>query len=444
MPIDNKDLGKYKRPGIFIEEKDLSMIERPIQEVLINLVPGFSKKGPFNKPIRIDDPGVFEDIYGPIDKNLENKGSYFHGTVEDMLNAGPIWALNLLKTDPIRDTLEWEAISVAAQYDNSDKETAPYERFFNRQDFWERDVESFSDVVYEQFLTSGSPDPNKNLFSITNMGDKKVTVWMFKSSITGFDVSAEQWYGGQDKVPLFMNPKDYISDYMVSVLSVVGDYTDYATLSADPYWGAYFNSNGLIKTQVQNFVNDRLTTVNAYYDVCLIPNFRDVSGLDMYIKNVVNANTDRTGLFCYYNEDVLLNSDFYKGNIDTIGQTLVVTEDVLNNIIPKTSIDFMSYKANISENISYIEKILDTISSPSNAFGNFSSNMSVAFVSGRTAQYTNWYTNISPTGSTDSYAKLITNGSTTNITLSDIIGVNVNDVIYFSKAFGPVDSTTPY
>jgi hypothetical protein len=441
MPISNKDLGKYKRPGIFIEEIDLSIISRPVQEVLINLVPGFSKKGPFNKPVLVNDPQTFEDIFGPVDKNLENKGSYFHRTVEDMLTVGPIWALNLLATDPNRDTLQWESISVAAQYDNGPVNTAGYEYFFNRQDFWERDVESFMDIVDEAYATNpNQPNPAHDLFSITNMGDKTVTVWTFKSSITGFDVSAESWYGGADKVPLFMNPKDYISDYMISVLSVVGDYTDYATLSKDPYWGQYFNTNGLLKAQVQNFVSDRLTTVNAYYDVCLIPNFRDTSGLDMYIKNVINSNTDKTGLFCYYNEDVLLNADFYKGNIDTIGQTLVVTEDPLNDIYEKKNINFMSYKTNIGENITYTEQLLDDVGNP---FGNYGADLSVAYYGDRTGINTNWYTNIAPTtGSTYSY--VISSASATNIVLTDVTGIEANDVVYFSNSFGPVDSATPY
>lgn len=446
MPISNKDLGKYKRPGIFIEEIDMSFIERPIQEVLINLVPGFSKKGPFNKPVRVDSPSEFETIFGPVDKNLENRGSFFHRFVNDMLTTGPVWALNLLKTDPVRDQLEWQSISVSAQYDNGPKNSSPYERFFNRQDFWERDAESFMDIIDQEYIDNPTtqPNPAHDLFSITNMGDKKITLFTFKSSITGFDVSAESWYGGADKVPLFMNPKDYISDYMISVLSIVGDYTDYATLSVDPYWGAYFNANGLIKSNIQNFVSDRLTTINAYYDVCLIPNFRDINGRDLYIKTVINAATETTGLFCYYNEEYLLNSDFYKGNIDTIGATLVVTEDVINNIIPKTSIDFMSYKTNLSENVDYTEKPLDY---PSNPFGNYSQNLTSDFgtIVGRSGEYTNWYTNVSPQASALTGTTLIiTSVSTSAITFASTTGLAIDDTIYFSKSFGVLDKAVPY
>jgi hypothetical protein len=55
MSISEKNLGKYVRPGIYIEETDNSGVETPaIQNVLINLVPGFSKKGPFNTPTYVE------------------------------------------------------------------------------------------------------------------------------------------------------------------------------------------------------------------------------------------------------------------------------------------------------------------------------------------------------------------------------------------------------
>jgi len=445
MPIDNKNLGKYRRPGIYINEIDQSIIELPIQDILINLVPGFSKKGPFNRPVRVDSPAEFEAIFGPIDKNLENKGSFFHRTVEDMLNTGPIFALNLLKTDPNRDTLEWQSISAASQYNNGPKNTSPYERFFNRQDFWERDTESFGDIVTGEYIDhpTTQPDPAKDLLSITNIGGTRSTVWLFKSSASGFDVTAEQWYGGSDKVPLFMNPKDLISDYMISVLAVAGDWTDYETLAVDSYWGKYFNSNGLIKAQVSNFWNDSLTNQVAFYDVSLIPNFRDLNNIDMYVKNVINTNTDKTGLFCYYDEDALLSQDFYKGNIDLIGQTLVGSS--------KKTINFLSYFGSVSESLPYSQKDLDSLNSPTNAFGNYASHMDGAFVSGRTASYTNGYTNISPSGTTLGlkqdlyiYNVLSINGSYVITFTGTSYKFSVDDVVYFNKSFGVIDYTTPY
>ena len=78
MPIQNKDLGKYKRPGLYINEQDDSVTELPIQDELINLIPGFSKKGPVNRPVYITNKPDFISIFGDIDDYLERKGDFFH------------------------------------------------------------------------------------------------------------------------------------------------------------------------------------------------------------------------------------------------------------------------------------------------------------------------------------------------------------------------------
>jgi len=356
MPITDKDFGKYKRPGIFIEEIDSSIITLPVQDVLINLVPGFSKKGPFNAPILVSNPTDFTAIFGDDDRRLENKGSFFHKTVKQMLKNGPVWALNLLATNPNRDKVDWQSISVSAQYQNGDVKRSAYESFYNRQDFWERDSDSFLNVVKAN--NYGVVD-NERLFHITNMGDKDITVFMFKSSITGFDVTAEEWYGDRTKVPSYIDYREWVSDYIVEVIVVAGDWSDYRTLSNDTTFSKYFNKNGLIKTQVNSFLNERTVTILAKYDCSLIPYFKDINGRDMYIKSIINANTDKTGLFCTYNEDSLLEADFKLGNLDIIGDTIVggfgssTKQDI-------SQIKFMSYETILKEELTYTQKYLDS------------------------------------------------------------------------------------
>ena len=375
MPISNKDLGKYKRPGIFIEEIDNSLVELPIQDVLINLVPGFSKKGPVNSPVLIDNTVDFERVFGSMDKQLENKGSFFHRTAIKMIASGPIWALNLLKTDPNRDKLQWKSVSVSALYNNGVIKQNAYESFFNRQDFWKRDSESFLDLVNDPTAD------NDRLLHITNMGDKTITTFLFKSSTTGFDITAEDWYVGVPNVPEYINPKDYISDYLVTVLVVSGDWTDTNTLSVDTTWSKYFTTTGLRKDLVQDFVNERNVTVLANYDASLIPNFRDKSGKDMYIKNVINNDTDVTGLFCAYNEDLLFGANFPEGKIDLIGNTLVGSD--------QNTIEFLSYKETMTETLTYSQKYLD---SPANVFGMGRLYQAPDQTHQRTDLYTNWTT----------------------------------------------------
>jgi hypothetical protein len=425
MPIQEKDLGKYKRPGIYINEIDNSIVETPAQNVLINLVPGFSKKGPYNKPVYVDNKVDFERIYGTIDKQLENKGSFFHRTCEKMLETGPIWALNLLSTVPNRDVLNYVSVSTSALYSNSNfsnQYQADYERFFNRQDFWTRDEDSFQDLVDDTGL-----NPN-NLLNFTNMGDKMITVFIFKSNVTGFDITATSWYGSETKVPTYIDPKSLISDYMVDVLILSGDWTDYKTLSVDSTWSKYFTLEGLIIDELQDFVNETGVVVLANYDVCLIPNFKDANNRDMYIESVINNNTDKTSLFCTYNQDLLLDNNYLSDLVDLIGNTIVGLD--------VESINFLSYNQSIKETIEYPLVKLD---SANNVFGN------VQFGS-QTHEWNNWtqtgITNFTfnPATSGISYtlsaAQYIINGRvyplpSANVTVSTVAGEYKRlDVLY--------------
>lgn len=355
MPIQEKDLGKYVRPGIYVEEIDSSIIENPpTQNVLINLVPGFSKKGPFNYPVYIETAKAFEKTFGTIDYQLERKGSYFHRTCLKMLETGPIWALNLLDTISGRDKLNYVSVSTTSKYDSSDLSnpyTEDYELFFNRQDFWERDTESFLDLVKD------SNNDLKRLLHITNMGDKTVSVFLFKSTAENFDVTADVWYGGETKVPSYIHPKSLISDYLVNVLILEGNWTDYKKLSVDTTWSKYFTLDGLSISTIRDFVNEKGVNVIGNYDASLIPNFKDLNGRNMFIETLINDNTNSTSLFCAYNKDLLLDNDYLSDLVDLIGFTIVGTD--------KTSINFLSYNQSLLETKTYNEVLLD---SPNNVF----------------------------------------------------------------------------
>ena len=84
-------IGKYKRPGIFVEEFDASVISSPtVVGGITSLVMGFSRKGPVNTPILLQNTQDLEKIFGQLDRNLERKGSYFHRTVSKMLESSPV------------------------------------------------------------------------------------------------------------------------------------------------------------------------------------------------------------------------------------------------------------------------------------------------------------------------------------------------------------------
>lgn len=438
MPIKNKDLGKYIRPDIYINETDDSIVELPVQDTLINLVPGFSKKGPVNKPVYITNANDFVTIFGDIDRSLEKNGSYFHRTVLRMLNTGPVWALNLLRTDDVRDKIQWSSISTSSEYDNYGTDvlkTIPYSKVFNRQDFWERD-----DVSFQDYLEQQSSWSSNRLLQFTNLSDKYITVFAFKSNVSGFDITAEDWYGGRSKVPTFLNHTDWMSDYMISIIIVEGDWTNYNALSVDTTWGNYFNTNGLKKSTWTDFINEPNVVILNQYDVSLIPYFKDLSGRDMYIKSVINNNTDKTGLFCSYNEELLLSSDFPLPVLDIIGNGLVEKED--------DHINFLSYNQSITEKVIIEEKQLN---SPNNVFANYNTDLTSNWVGAydRTiGNYTNGYVNdfIFSSVSSESFQILSSTSGNTLITDGGFpTGSDTGDVkIRFNKDFSTIDSTKYY
>ena len=183
-------IGKYKRPGIYIEEIDRSIRTSPTQDLgLPNLVIGVSKKGPVNTPIEIKNISELESIFGSIDRNLEKKGSFFHRTVAKMLESTSVYAVNLLLTDDNLDTVEYQSVSGSVQYTNDSKRIAPYRKFFDTTGFWKKSTDEFISVTMDN---SGYEN---RVLNFTNLGDRYISVFCFKSKRTGFDRPMLEWYG---------------------------------------------------------------------------------------------------------------------------------------------------------------------------------------------------------------------------------------------------------
>lgn len=363
-------IGKYKRPGIFQEEFDGSVISSPTVDGITNTIIGVSRKGPVNTPILLKSIGDLERVFGPLDRQLERKGSFFHRTISKMLESSPVYAINLLLTDDALDTIEYQSVSCATTYQNDIERLAPYRRFFDTTGFWKKDTDSFISV------TKDNEGYNNRLLNFTNLSDKYATVFVFKSKKTGFNRSLLEWYGGVEKLPPYVYATDLASDYLVDVVIIAGDYSNYQSLSVDSRFSTYFSPTGLRKDQVRNFANDRNVTTLAYLEgLSLIPYFRDLSGQNIFIETVLNRSTDQHGIFCAFNSD-LFETDYPKGLVDLIGNNFV-GDDLISN--PPTNdetnygsldsndgvkdgevgINFLSYKETITESISFNQVVLD-------------------------------------------------------------------------------------
>ena len=346
--------GRYQRPGIFVEEFDRSLFESPSVDGVVSLVLGVSKRGPVNTPITLNSQNDLQTFFGNLDRSLENRESYFHRTVSKLLESTPVVAINLFNPDDVLDRLDYKSMSLAVKHTNGTKKDASYRDFFDTSSFWKKDTESFLSITRDV-----AGDENR-VFHLTNTGEKQVTVFMVKSNINGFDRNLMEWYGSMDAVPEYLSPKDFASDYLVDVVVLSGDWTNYQELSIDERFGQYFSTEGLIKEELQNMVNDQAVNLVRYWEgLSLIPFFRDRRGSNIFIETVINRETERTGVFCAYDTEAV-EQNFRTGLVDLIGNSIVDPESK-----KRKDIDFLSYRADLEEQIEYGNTVLDR---PGNTF----------------------------------------------------------------------------
>ncbi len=364
MALDPQ-IASIKASGSYRFEFDKSqVVSIPANQT--RLIVGFSKKGPFNTPVFIPDTAFFKQVFGDIDRNLERKDSYFHRSCLSALERGPILALNLLALDS-DDEVQYRKFATSATPGNVQQNLATlgeYQRFYNRDKFWFPDSEAFLDNVNANRTTLSSTSTN-DLLDFVNLGQNPVSVIVRKAAaanVTGFNITAEQFYGAAN-VPGFLDKNSLISDFMVDVFIIEGNFggdfssaTPYARFAADPTFQRYFDSTKGIQrkrvttddtdTLLAEFFNESDVNLIAQYTACLIPDFVDQIGNNLFIEKVVNADTASTGIFCAVNED-LFSGDFLidgvAGGIDLVGHNIEENQP--------DSINFLSYEGAIKSDL---------------------------------------------------------------------------------------------
>ena len=317
------DLSQFKASGVYTLEFDASA-NVILTTQTIRLVVGFSNKGPFNAPVYIPDVTTALAIFGDIDRTLEAKGSFFQRSIFTCLNAGPVFALNLLRLNndadsPTADKTPYFGYSVDTEQPNGVLTDRLLASYYNKERFW------YADTNY--FLATRSIVDQGRIFNLVNLGSTAMSVIVRKSTdanppLQGYDIFAIDWYGAGN-VPSYVNPYDYISDWFIDVIAVAGDWTDYVALSQDPQWSRFFTPNGFIKSQMTNFLNQQDVQIISITTGCLIIDFVNLNGNNEYIQTLINNNTPGNGLFCAVDEQALENLCTNPYKVDLVGNHLI-------------------------------------------------------------------------------------------------------------------------
>lgn len=306
-------LQQFKSSGVYRLEFDKSQTVN-IPAETIRLVVGYSKKGPYNTPVFIEDTEQFVQIFGGVDKSLEKKGMFFHRSALETLSRGPILALNLTSAD------EDDTVSMVSPVTDGGEQgllftelTTEYADVFDTDKFW---TPSDSKVL----AAAGNTTANStNAITFANIKQDPITIIVKQAANTaGFEVTAREWYG-EGNLPEGIDGLEYVSDYMVDVLVYKGTFNA-SELNNDPVYGQYFTNEGLLKSQLTGFTNLREVSLVAQYTGSLIPEFMDNEGRQLYIETLINLEARRTGLFCAVNEEAI-------ASIDLIGEGFDIYQD---------------------------------------------------------------------------------------------------------------------
>ena len=400
MALD-AELINLKSAGTYRFERDKSEISNNNAITISNmrLVVGFSKMGPFNTVKLVTSPAQFIKLYGNIDRSLEKRGSFFHRSALVALSNGPILCLNLLNLDPELDQVVEKSFSVNAEDVNKKSVTLPLQSLYNTDKFWFASDESYLDAIdrylKDSELSAADEDWEKGILHFTNVGKKPVSVLVKKASdyyTKNYNLTLNEWYG-EGNVPEYLNGTSYVSDYLVEVYVVGGDFgpalkssefnvvvgdsldgddytlrkfnlnfgegnleSPYKRFSSDIIYQKYFDENGFVRgnndTNLYKFLNLPSVDLRAKYVGSLIPNFCDKLGRNIWIQKLVNDDVDVIGLLCTENiallEDVNLDGDFVDENIDLLGNCvfskILDKKSDSTKVIPDMSFDFLGYK----------------------------------------------------------------------------------------------------
>lgn len=411
MALD-AELINLKSAGTYRFERDKSEISNDVTTISnLRLVVGFSKMGPFNTVKLVTSPAQFIKLYGNIDRSLEKRGSFFHRSALAALSAGPILCLNLLNLDPDKDQVVEKSFSVSAGDTNKPSVTLPLQSLYNSDKFWFASDEAYLDAV-EKCLGGGYDNEgwNKGILHFSNVGKKPVSILVKKASAyssKGYELTLNEWYG-EANVPEYLNGTSYVSDYLVEVYVVGGDFgpalkgTPYISLldldndnidgkgdvltkftivddenpykrfSADIIYQSYFDENGFIRgiddSNLSKFLNLPSVDLRAKYVGSLIPNFVDKLGRNIWIQKLVNDDVDTIGLLCTENvellEEVDFNGEFIDEKIDLIGHNIFskIKPDEFT-IGGELDFDFLGYKFNYRDVAQEVKVGLDVYKS---------------------------------------------------------------------------------
>lgn len=298
--IANSAAGVY---SLVIDRTQRSAV--PVQTTL-RLIPINVPKGPVNALVYINkaDYAGFESVFGQIKARDERKGNFSIRTVRHALENGPVVVMNLRKFDDEKDRAGILGGSSKCTDVNELITDAPFKSLHNTDRLWFPDHNRLQDIAALE----------DNLVSFANVGSKKISFFVRKSEISGWDMTIREYFASKNQeAPEYLNQNDLMKDTFLDVYIFETDFADNLVNMTNENYGYLFTENGLKAVYTENGVEyDGLAQLSQIADAkfmkryqgSLIPGLTDISNNVMDLIQLINADTVNTGLMMHFNEDL--------------------------------------------------------------------------------------------------------------------------------------------
>lgn len=304
-------LAEIKSSGIYRFVFDKSEIPAE-QAQTLRLFVGYSEKGVFNTPVRIETVTEYKRMFGDVNKKLERYGDFFHRSCIQGLANGPILALN------VKNFENDEKVKGLSFHASAAPKTVEYgvEDIYDKTGFW---------YLEPKLLEQATSNADKDYMYIAATDSKACSNTVFMKAYTpkGYNITFKEWYAtvmNGEELPAYLEPiaNEKLQDYFIKIYVFGGEFTQ--ELVESDFYKKYFTwEDGKPKARTSGVLNafgeevDALDTFASnsksncigVYSGITLPDFVTVNNLPLSVADTFNSDNDKHKMMMYVDTDML-------------------------------------------------------------------------------------------------------------------------------------------
>lgn len=330
-------LAEIKSSGIYRFVFDKSEIPAE-QAQTLRLFVGYSEKGVFNTPVRVETVTEFKRMFGDVNKKLERYGDFFHRSCIQGLANGPILALNVknFENNECVEGLSFNTSEAPAEVKYS------VEDIYDKTGFWYLEPKLLRTAKQVAVGDGGELEEttqtnNYMYIAATDSKNCSNTIFMKAYTPKGYNITFKEWYAtvmNGEELPAYLEPiaNERLQDYFMKIYVFGGEFTE--ELVNSDFYKKYFtweNGKPMAKTSgVTNAFGEEVDALDTFaansksncvgvYAGITLPDFVTVNNLPLSVADIFNSDNSKHKMMMYTDTDMLFEqADLDEGAAEAI------------------------------------------------------------------------------------------------------------------------------